>query len=36
MNWPLFINLLQLEVVLVAFVGIALWTARFLKRGVWR
>ena len=36
MNWPLFIALIQLEVALVAVVGIMLWAVRFFRRGVWR
>jgi hypothetical protein len=36
MNWPLFIALIELEVTVVAFAGIAVWAMRFLRRGVWR
>ncbi len=36
MNWPLFINLIELEVLLLAFAGIVIWTIRIFRRGVWR
>ncbi len=36
MNWPLFINLIELEVTLLAFAGIVIWTIRIFRRGVWR
>jgi hypothetical protein len=31
-----FINLIELEVTLVAFVCIAFWVFRLLQRGIWR
>jgi hypothetical protein len=36
MNWLLFIDLIELEVSLVAFAAIGVWAVRFLRRGVWR
>jgi hypothetical protein len=36
MNWPLFISLIELEVTILAFAGVVIWTVRFFRKGVWR